>query len=707
MNKEFILGLLTLAIVHSTVQAQSRRPSLRPTDRRIYKLMPPPTSTDAPTSATPPTTAPATNRRVQAPSPPSFGQLIGQTTYDLQTNRSTGNRMAMTNNALSAVWTQNCMIGGGPLFPNRGVGYNYAANATGPGPTTFVNGTPGNCGAGFGTFGISNTRVGWPEIVHSNNHEVVVAHTPTLGLSQMTRPFGASSWTQTALPFTLNIDGPGQPATAGFWPRMVASGNTVHLLYCDNPLVALTPASPPQAPIAQPSAVAQPTGVVRPLLYARSLDGGASWDKANIVLPMFDYAGIGSGALLPGGAANDTVQLEPDSYVVAANGNHVAVCITALGRNVVLAKSADGGTTWSSRLIMGNYTDNDTVNVRTINGPVTSIEGSDGSMSMVIDNGGTVHWFSGIAVTPVRKRTGSPYWSGTGRYFENSSQNLLYWNDRELASSKPTVIDSLDTSCPSFPFPSCLLAEGEAAYQAIGVVSMPTATVDTATGDVYVIYSGGRIGTSNDGTLDGQFHRDLYVKKLEFAGGQIKSFASQNISRDLRGIPDGAAAQNTEESVYPSAVHTLQNNFIHYQWMADFEPGTALQGTPVDAEVENAIGYDRLDVTAVNWRTPVIVTPTAVVTATAADVATTVADASVAPNPTTGISTLSLTLKQAANATVIVRNPLGQEVLRVPAGNLHTGLNTINLDLSGQAAGVYFYTVSADSFLLTRRVVKH
>jgi Secretion system C-terminal sorting domain len=698
VNRKILLGLLALAAAHSAAEAQSRRSATNPNGRRIYQMSTRAVTTDAPASAT----TPATGRRVQAPSPASWGELIGSTTYDLQTNSSTGNRMAMSNGALSAVWTQSCNLNSAPNFNNRGVGYNYAASANGGTTPSFLNGSTGNCGTGFGNFGISNVRVGWPEVIQANNNEVVVAHTATLGLTKIVRPIGSGNWTQSALTFTQNIDGPGRPAANGFWPRMVASGNTVHLIYCDNPLTTVTTNPPTQAPIAQPSGTAQPTGVVAPLLYARSLDGGVTWDKSNIVLPMFDNAGLGTGAVLPSGAANDTVNLGGDSYVVAVNGNNVAVCVTDLGRNAVLAKSTDGGTTWSSRLIMGNYTDNDTIGVRTTSGRTTSVLSSDGSMSMVIDNGGTVHWFSGTCLVPVRKRAGSPYWGGFRRFFQNSSDTLLYWNDRELAGSRPVAIDTLDTSCPANgSFTPCALATGDAAYQTAGILTMPTATVDAATGDVYVIYAGGRVAVSNDGTVDGQFLRDLYLKKLSFTGGQIQSYVAKNISRDIKNIADGAAAQAGEESVFPSAVHTLENNFIHYQWMSDFEPGTALQGDPVDTEVENAIMYDRIDVTTVNWGTP------AIVTGMAEDLAANVASAFAAPNPTTGVTTLALNLKQAANAMVIVRNTLGQEVLRVPANNLHTGLNTIHLDLSGKAAGVYFYTVAADKFTFTKRVVKN
>ncbi|MBC7448048.1 MAG: T9SS type A sorting domain-containing protein [Hymenobacteraceae bacterium] len=689
MNKKLLLGLLALAAAHSAAEAQSLRSHINRDRLRNARLVS--RSVNDNTPARPTTTA---SQRVQAPTPASWGELVGQTTYDLQTNRATTNRMAMTGNALSMVWTQNCVIGS---FTNRGVGYNYSTDANGGGTPSFVNGTAGACGASAGTFGIASIRTGWPELAHSNGNEVVIAHSNAVGgLKKMMRPLGSGTWTASeTLPFTVDIDGPGS-GLSGFWPRMVASGSTLHLVYCDNG------STDPASPIAQPGNIVQTPGVVQPVVYARSLDGGMTWDKSNVILTGLDNANLASG-LVVGGIAEDTASVGGDSYAIAVNGNNVAVCAHNLGTNTILSKSTDGGTTWTATRIMGGFTDADTTNV---NGSTPAVLDNDGSMTMVIDNAGTVHWFAGSSLALVR-RLSNGIWSGTGRAFTNASDALLYWNDRDLRSSGPIVLDSLDNSCPTPPvFTPCELASsaaaaGGSAYGLAGIVSMSTATLNAATGDVYVMYAGGRIGTSSDGTAQGQYLRDLYLKKLSFpGGGQVVTYQAKNISRDIKNIPDGAAASNGEESVYPSALHTVENNFIHYQWMSDFEPGTALQGTPVDSEVENAIMYDRIDVSTLTWSAPVIVT------GIREELAANVLAVSASPNPTTGKTTLNLNLKQDARATIVVRNVLGQEVLRLPATSLAVGLNAVSLDLSSQGAGVYFYTVAADKFTLTQRVVK-
>src|SRR5690606_24510112 len=118
-----------------------------------------------------------------------------------------------------------------------------------------------------------------------------------------------------------------------------------------------------------------------------------------------------------------------------------------------------------------------------------------------------------------------------------------------------------------------------------------------------------------------------------------------------------------------------------------------------DNEVENAIMYDNIQISSLVW------TPDTVLLARRNEMPAMVQAAYATPNPTTGRTVLSVGLQQPAQAAIIVRNILGQEVLRLPAQNLSAGMNTVNLDLSNEGAGVYFYTVASDKFSFTKRVV--
>lgn len=670
MSKKLLLGLLALASAQTAAVAQNRpghsldRALLR--QSRPVKLNLTATPDNAPGRA-----AASTSNRPMAPSPASWGTLIGQTTYDLQTNRAGAERIAADGNNMTSVWTQTCALGSSPNYANRGAGHNVSTD----GGATWLRGTTGNCPSNFG---ITSQRTGWPEIAYVGGFEFLAAHTGS-GVATTRRPIGGgtAAWpASTVLPFTIDTDGAG--TASGTWPRMVSNGTSLHMLYCSNGST-----TDPQ----------QPSGVINPMLYSRSTDGGLTWDQQNVLLPGMD--------------ASNFESVGGDQYTIHANGNNVAVASGAFGDHLVIWKSTDNGTTFTPRVVIGDYTDADTLDIDGVpGGDSATVVAPDGAMSIVIDNNGKVHWFGGTQLIQVAKDAVTGRWVATGSYFPDAIRELWYWNDAELAGCAPKVAATIDPSVPAgAPFQTLATGNNSSRqpYNVIGPVSMPTATVD-ANGDVYVVYACGRLGTSDDGTSDGQYYRDLYLQRVSFtSSNQVQFYTPQNISRDLNNITDGTASVS-EESVFPSVVHSVINGKIHYQWMSDFAPGNALQpATGADPEGENAIMYDAIDLSTVTWTAgnlEACVTGLAV----APDHVT---FASVAPNPTTGQTTLTLDAKQAARATVTVTDVMGRQVLRLPAADLQRGINKLNLDLSNVRPGVYFYTVTTDKFTLTQRVVKN
>lgn len=677
MKNFLLIGLVLLTGVPTGALAQSQslkslvdRTALRGARAVRHQSGPADAARQQPAQAAPPTPA-------ALPPPASWGKSVGYTTYDLQTNRGSANRVAVTGNRVSLVWTQACELD--PVYALRGVGYNESTNSG----DTFLD-SASHC---VSPYGIASVRTGWPELVHVNGQDVVLAHTGS-GIVRIARTPGTTNWaTSGVLPFTV-IQDPVRGTTYGTWPRAMASGSTVHLLYTDN---GSSGPLPPQSP----------SGLISPILYARSPDGGLTWNRTGINLPQFDTTNF--------------PDIGGDAYALGVNGNTVVVTAGAFGANTVIAKSTDGGDTFTTVRLMGPFTAADTILAagQSAGSDTASVVASDGSMNVVVDAMGTAHWFSGAQLAQVVYNAATGFFEPTGSYFPDQYPGLLYWNDRELVTSKPLIAAITDSAvAASAPFSTLAVTDGvtqsRQIYGTIGAISMPSATVN-ANGDVYCIYASGMRGTSNTGQADGQYYRDLYLFKLSFPGNDtVRAYVPKNISRDIKGIADGAAAANLEESVFPSVAHEMVNNTIHYQWQSDFEPGTALQ--PIipspDPQVESAIMYDTIGVTSTMF-TVVARTLTSGPTGVAAPAAAYVASASAAPNPTTGRLTLHLTLKQATRATIAVRNALGQEVLRLPATALTTGKNAVQLDLSHLAGGVYFYSVQADQFTLTRRVVKN
>ncbi|HYE77351.1 MAG TPA: hypothetical protein VEI97_05130, partial [bacterium] len=393
MKRFYLMGLLVLGAMHSGM-GQSR-PGGQPSklDRARLRAHPPVMQS---TQVRPEPGRGGAPGGAGGSRLPVWGTEIGQTTYDLMSNRAVGQRLVQpAPGVLSAVWTQSCALTNG--WPLRGIGYNYYANGS------WANGT-GTAGGCPSSFGIASFRTGWPEITVVNGEEVVFAHTDNPGVDGIVttrRPLGTGAWAPTTrLPFTKDIGGAGS-GNIGFWPRLASNGQTIHLLYCSN----------------GSTTVGQlPSGIIGPTLYARSLDGGATWDQQNVHLPGMSNANFFS--------------IGGDSYAIAANGNTVAVVAGGFGDHVVVWKSTDNGTTFTPRVIE-RVEDTDTIMIGSNIAAITS----DGAFSITVDNGGKVHVWTGLTLASVQVDSVA----GTGfksaqRYFPLAIEGgLAYWNDAELA----------------------------------------------------------------------------------------------------------------------------------------------------------------------------------------------------------------------------------------------------------------------------------
>jgi hypothetical protein len=72
------------------------------------------------------------------------------------------------------------------------------------------------------------------------------------------------------------------------------------------------------------------------------------------------------------------------------------------------------------------------------------------------------------------------------------------------------------------------------------------------------------------------------------------------------------------------------------------------------------------------------------------------------PNPFTGKTSVDVTLAKAGDVSVEISNVVGQKLVSTTYNNLHSGLNTITVDGSSLAHGLYFYTVKAGGASVTK-----
>src|SRR5688572_7320460 len=314
------------------------------------------------------TNSPGLNSRNSNPVSSMTSEIIGITSYDLQTNSAGCNRIYQQAGNVGATWTFSNDFTG--TFQDRGVGYNYWDGSTwGPFPTSGID------------------SVAWPNIDISGNTEYVVGHyRPGMpnDLSLLKRsPAGTGSWTQSNLP---------SDSAGNFylWPRMRVggpNGNSIHV-------IALS------QPVANGGVLVN--GVDGVLSYSRSQDGGLTWDRIHVALPGVDNTNYFS--------------MSADCYAIDVRGSTVAIVQGSKYNPWVLWKSTDNGTTWVRTVIMPfPIAAFDPLTMITdVNGDAIpdTVDFIDGSLAVLIDNNNMVHT-----------------WAGRMRVFEDVPGTLAYFED--------------------------------------------------------------------------------------------------------------------------------------------------------------------------------------------------------------------------------------------------------------------------------------
>jgi hypothetical protein len=452
-------------------------------------------------------------------------EIIGNSTYDLQTNGSVQDRIYNAGGTLGATWTWSTDLGG--TYPDRGPGYNYYDGTSwGPLPTT----------------SITTDRRGWPNIARlANGGEVIVSHanvTTTTALSA--RPVaGTGTWTQTPLPTF-----PGGEPT--LWARTAAGGpdgNTLHMIDISYPTG---------------NGGALVNGLDGCLNYSRSLDGGVNWDIVR--------------ALPPNVNDQEYFGFRADGYAIDSKDNTVAFVSGDISDDWALWKSTDNGSNWTRTVIMDfpftKYDDATQITDVDGDGIADTLLTTDGSYAIVLDQNGMVHAFAGAMLIIDDDPTGL-----LGLFL--STDGLLYWNE-SMGANPPVVVATapdLDGSGQADAFAADLGGR----YGNDGICSMPSAGMDAA-GNIYLSYCPLIEGTDsgNPSPLAFSF-RNVYLKASSDGGATWTS--GYNVSNSLfdEGVFNSVAkiVDNCVHMVYqqdgapgysvpPNGEHPIGNNDFIY-----------------------------------------------------------------------------------------------------------------------------------------------
>lgn len=553
--------------------------------------------------------------------------VIGKTRYDLQSNYSMATRIhAYPDGSIGGTWTYGMLDAA--AFSDRGTGYNY------------FNGT--TWGA-MPTARIEPVRTGWPSYQpYGPNGEIVVSHTG--GTAGLIFSWRATKGTGTWNNFYLT-NPPGVPSL--LWPRMVTSGvnnQIIHVIY-------LT------APTANGGIVWE--GLNGALLYSRSTNGGASWDKLHV--------------LLDGLTANDARGFSADQYAFAAPVGDKLAFVTGNGYgDGIVLKSLDGGDSWTNSLY---YQSIDKFMDGFIAYPRHG--GTDSYQSAVIDDLGRVHVAVGrqIHITDgLGARSYYPY-----------SNGLLYWNET-MAPLDTTKIGNVITLTNGVS-PGYLLAKvfdnGVDTLSALLVpnyyastTSMPQLAFDHTNKILYAFYAAISPGFVNS---NGENYRHIWYRFSQNYGQTWSPYTDLN--NDIFHL--------FSECVYPSLSSRISDK-VHMIYQVDGFVGGSNRPTPGNhVHVDNNMVY-----LAVNRKVGITENQPTILSID-----------QIFPNPANEIARISIKVDKPLNADVSLVNLLGQQI---EAKNHHfgyIGTHLVQFDVSQLETGIYFVNVKSGNQTVTKKLV--
>ncbi len=580
------------------------------------------------------------------------------TKYDLQSNSSIGNRIAVWPDGTAAVvatWGLN-----EANWPDRGTGYNYFnGEAFGEEPSERVE----------------SERSGWPTIAPVGNGEILASHASGVNV------------------YKRATKGEGEWETVGnfgnAWPRIASSGNGqyVHLVMGE-----------------------QDENKDNYVFYSRSTDGGTTFSNPAYP-PQVDVEGMyrkGIGA---------------DDYIIATNGDNVAILFTSMNYDLFYIISHDNGETWEKQIVSPfPYEHALDWNQTAITPDTDTIWCCDNSASIAIDNNGVVHVVFGLGRFAPKPESGAGYYT-----YWPYTDAIVYWNSEYVNEQGGHEIPlfgswSGDANHPEWSNNGTngvsntlkderLLALAEAdgnshlhlfgwpdengdgqvdytelwnngtsvSYRTLGISTLPGISVDEM-GNIAIIYS--VLSESRTESALNFYYRSAYMTYKDHTGTWFDDV--ENLSADF--------AHSSDEVYYTTACANGKNGSFWVYYSADTQLDLFLNTNSAQTTATDNIIYAvKVTPNPTGWNVNKVVNP--------------MNSVNVYPNPAQNVLYIDVNASQASDMNVTVYNITGQKVLDQSVSALSTGVNTRNINISNLTSGVYFVTVTANGFQETKKFV--
>lgn len=580
-----------------------------------------------------------------------FGeQLLGTTTYDLQSNSSMANRVHNWGGGVVS-GTFGLSISGQESngFPDRGTGYSKSDN-TG----AFANPA---------TARIEAARTGFPSYcVTANGTEWVFSHAGGNAIHWAKKASGATTWTEGNLPTTV--------PSGGLWTRCAAGGpdgNTVHVIYLTTPTGN------------GGQAVDGFNGILR---YWRSTNDGATWDIQDAAfsgITTDNWSGIGG-----------------DAYAIDAEGSTVALAVFSLTNDIIMLKSEDNGTTWNAPRIVhdfpltkwnfdAGYTIDQTapyVNTDIWPAPdgVTdslAILTNDETGNVFVDPLGIVH--VGFPTLFIRDPDTTDDNSFT--WYPTYNLGIAYWNDELDDNAGLIVAYSPDLNGDN----AWGFTNSEVVTDGYGDAFSNTVSFGLDNDfRLYMTYTSNHELAFDE---NNQHHKQPFIVRSEPL--DYESWSVPKPVLDFSLVIDTILVP-LSEYYFPVMAKNVDDH-AHIIFQKDFTYGISLRTDGNQAPEENFIEY--------------LAYPVSLITS-ANDVQVNAIDMKLLPNPATaGNTQVWFELKQAGETRVDVLDVTGAVVRSLPQGTMNAGQQVVRINTADLAKGMYFVRVQSGNYMGMEKLV--
>ncbi len=429
------------------------------------------------------------------------------------------------------------------------------------------------------------------------------------------------------------------------WPRTAISGDYMIVI-----------ASYTDSSSNQPNRINM-NGVRAPQVYSRLNLRTNTWDVVNQTLPGYDgtryYAGGG------------------DNYAIDAKGNNVAILMGGLTDDITMWKSADNGATWTTTIIDSFPVPAFDYRKLVLDTPYST----DGALSVTLDASGKAHCFWAVG-----RMFDNDTSAGNTSYSYFPGQNTIaYWYEGRPDS---TVLAGYSPEDPTDGDEVLIIGQVIDDRTRYGNLSrLATAPYAVNSGDtVYVVYQG---LTDNDLDQQGQAFYDIYVAASVDNGATW--LAPVNLTATM-----GLNEEQTFASVAADCSKHLSLSFMNTRSQGFFDATNNSEKTgPYDIvfyEVPVADIFDK-NVVGLNEVNDLFTIEQNY------------------PNPFDVNTTVPVNLVRATDVKISVVNMIGQSVYNNTFTNSPAGLNNFDVNLTNATAGIYFYTVQAGDFKVTRKMI--